>query len=67
MAGLDVQRNPMQFGDFLRDLSIELKSKDLEEMRLLLLAFDRVDEVLVSLRACLKIPTGWRPGDAPGV
>ena len=34
----------------LRDLSIELKSESAEEMRLKLLAFDRVDEVLASLR-----------------
>ena len=50
MAGSDVQQSPLRFGDFLRDLSIELKSKDLEEMRLRLLAFDRVDSVLASLR-----------------
>ena len=39
-----------RFSNILRDLSIELKSKNLEEMRLLLLAFDRIDSVLASLR-----------------
>lgn len=50
MSESNVQQGTPRLGDFLRDLSIELKSKDFEEMRLSLLAFDRVDEVLTSLR-----------------
>ncbi len=47
MPELDAQQ---RFSDLLRDLSIELKTDDFEGMRLGLLAFDRVDEVLASLR-----------------
>lgn len=50
MAELDAHPSATPFSKLLRDLSIELKSSDLEEMRLMLLAFDRVDSVLASLR-----------------
>jgi hypothetical protein len=50
MSESDAQQGTARLGDFLRDLSIELKSESFEEMRLRLLAFDRVDEVLASLR-----------------
>lgn len=50
MSESGVQQGTPRLGAFLRDLSIELKSKDFEEMRLRLLAFDRVDGVLASLR-----------------
>jgi len=50
MSESGVQQGTPRLGTFLRDLSIELKSKDFEEMRLRLLAFDRVDSVLASLR-----------------
>lgn len=50
MADSRVQRDSIKFGDFLRELSIELKSRDLDEMRLMSLAFDRVEEVLASLQ-----------------
>jgi len=50
MAELDTHPSATHFSKLLRDLSIELKSSDLEEMRLMLLAFDRVDSVLASLR-----------------
>lgn len=35
--------------DFIRDLSVELESKDLEETRLRVLAFEKVDEVLLTI------------------
>lgn len=50
MPESNAQQDVTRFSDFLRDLSIELKSKDIEEMRFKLLAFDRVDEVLTTLR-----------------
>ncbi len=50
MSESNVQQGTPRLGGFLRDLSIELKSKDFEEMRLRLLAFDRVDSELASLR-----------------
>ena len=50
MSESDVKQSSVRLSDFLRDLSIELKSEDFEETRLRLLAFDRVDEVLASLR-----------------
>lgn len=50
MSELNVQQSTSHFSNLLRDLSIELKSKDFEEIRLRLLAFDRIDGVLASLR-----------------
>lgn len=43
------RRDDTHLSDFLRNLSIELNSKDLEELRLRLLAFDNVEAVLDSL------------------
>ena len=50
MAESDGDQSPPRFSNLLRDLSIELKSKSVEEMRLMLSAFDRVDGVLASLQ-----------------
>lgn len=50
MSELSAQQGTSHFSNLLRDLSIELRSEGLEEMRLMLLAFDRVDEVLASMK-----------------
>lgn len=50
MSDLNEEQGTPQLTRLLRDLSIELKSRDLEEMRVMLLAFNGIDEVLGSLR-----------------
>lgn len=45
MSELSSKKDVPRFSDFLRDLSIELKSESIDDMRQKMLVFERIDEV----------------------